>query len=191
MTGHVNRDEETPAPDADTTVITLRTPTSASLLSGISAFSPTRVAPMSDASGDNATLPYGPTEACGIVGIAAPHNVPSRVLTVLRGLQHRGQEGGGIVTHDGARVQRHRGNGLITDMETMNKLSLKRYVDVMDQFRVDYYVQLLDEHLEIPAEIVLYQSPTLPRGVYAGTRINILDYGAFPDKTARFLPRDD
>ncbi len=118
-------DGRTPAPDARTTVITLRTPTSASMLGDVGAFSPTRIsAPCSSGDGAGArdpVQPFGPEESCGIVAVAAPHNVPSRVFTVLRALQHRGQEGGGIATHDGSQVQKQRGDGLITEIITKEK----------------------------------------------------------------------
>lgn len=82
-------------------------------------------------------------------------------------------------------------NGLITDTATMEQLSRKRYKEVMERFHVDYYVHMMKEHLDIPAEIILHHSPTIPRGIFAGMRIYILDYGTYPETTAKFLPRED
>jgi len=106
------RDESRAAvPDKGTTVITMSTPTSLSRRCALYPFSPD---PSNPPGGE--ALPFGPEEECGIVAIAAPHNVPSRVFTVMRALQHRGQEGAGMVTHDGERAQSQRGDGLVTDV---------------------------------------------------------------------------
>ncbi len=81
-------------------------------------------------------------------------------------------------------------NGLITDRDTMEMLRRGRYREVIDKFNVDFVVRLLNADLEIPREIILYQSKTLPRGGYAGKRISILKYSEYPSKTAVFFPHD-
>ncbi len=81
-------------------------------------------------------------------------------------------------------------NGLITDRPTMEKLRRGQYLEVLDQFSVDYYVRLMDENTGVPEQILVYRSATLDLGVYAGKQIYIIDYGSFPEQAARFV-RDD
>ncbi|MDI6773822.1 MAG: amidophosphoribosyltransferase [Verrucomicrobiota bacterium] len=55
-------------------------------------------------------------ESCGLFGA---YGVPEACLSIYRGLfslQHRGQEGAGIVTGDGQRVKSVRGVGLVSDV---------------------------------------------------------------------------
>jgi len=59
----------------------------------------------------------GPTEKCGVVGIAAADRAVARPLYYsLYALQHRGQESAGIVTHDGFQQHSHVDMGLVGDV---------------------------------------------------------------------------
>ena len=56
----------------------------------------------------------GPTEKCGVVGIALEERAVARPLYYsLYALQHRGQESAGIVTHDGFQQHSHVSMGLV------------------------------------------------------------------------------
>ncbi|WP_049987270.1 amidophosphoribosyltransferase [Halobellus rufus] len=58
----------------------------------------------------------GPTEKCGVVGVALADRAASRPLYYsLYALQHRGQESAGIVTHDGFQQHSHVEMGLVGD----------------------------------------------------------------------------
>jgi amidophosphoribosyltransferase len=62
------------------------------------------------------TLSDGPTEKCGVVGIALSDRAVARpVYYSLYALQHRGQESAGIVTHDGFQQHNHVDMGLVGD----------------------------------------------------------------------------
>ncbi len=53
---------------------------------------------------------------CGIIGI---QNNPESAMLAYMGLyaqQHRGQEGAGIVSSDGVHLNRHMGQGLVSDV---------------------------------------------------------------------------
>ena len=66
----------------------------------------------------------GPREECGVFGIYAPgHNVSKTTFFALYALQHRGQEGAGIVTCDGARAAQHKNVGLVS--QVFNEENLK------------------------------------------------------------------
>jgi amidophosphoribosyltransferase len=53
---------------------------------------------------------------CGIIGIVGTTEVASSLYDGLTVLQHRGQDAAGIATVDGARLQLHKGNGLVRDV---------------------------------------------------------------------------
>jgi amidophosphoribosyltransferase len=58
-----------------------------------------------------------PHEECGIFGIYAPgREVARRSFFALYALQHRGQEGAGIVTCDGLMAHVHKGMGLVSQV---------------------------------------------------------------------------
>ncbi|NHN40736.1 amidophosphoribosyltransferase [Halorubellus sp. JP-L1] len=61
----------------------------------------------------------GPTEKCGVVGVALADRAAARPLYYsLYALQHRGQESAGIVTHDGFQQHDHVEMGLVGDAFT-------------------------------------------------------------------------
>ncbi|WP_227131279.1 amidophosphoribosyltransferase [Halorubellus salinus] len=61
----------------------------------------------------------GPTEKCGVVGVALDDRAAARPLYYsLYALQHRGQESAGIVTHDGFQQHDHVEMGLVGDAFT-------------------------------------------------------------------------
>jgi len=53
---------------------------------------------------------------CGILGIAATHDVAAQLYDGLTVLQHRGQDAAGIATTDGTHLRVHKGNGLVRDV---------------------------------------------------------------------------
>ncbi len=57
-------------------------------------------------------------EECGVIGLFAHESAAEMVCLGLHALQHRGQEGAGIVSFDGGRVSSHRGLGLVSDLFT-------------------------------------------------------------------------
>jgi len=67
-----------------------------------------------------------PKEFCGVIGIVGHPEAAAMAYLSLYTLQHRGQEGAGIVTTDGEKVYCHRGQGLVNDVfsepETIRKL---------------------------------------------------------------------
>jgi amidophosphoribosyltransferase len=60
----------------------------------------------------------GLREECGIVGVYGRLPVAQRLYLGLNSLQHRGQEGAGMVVGDGRRMRSHRGLGLVNDVMT-------------------------------------------------------------------------
>ena len=67
-----------------------------------------------------------PREACGVLGIWGK-NTDAAVVRLcylgLYALQHRGQEGAGIVTFDGERMRLHKGAGLVPEVFDEESLS--------------------------------------------------------------------
>lgn len=57
-----------------------------------------------------------PREYCGIVGVYGISDAAPLIYNGLFSIQHRGQEGGGIVSSDGANIQSVKGNGLISQV---------------------------------------------------------------------------
>lgn len=57
-----------------------------------------------------------PKEACGLFGVYGAPKVAPLIYQGLFALQHRGQEGAGIVTSDGSRVRCVKGNGLLNEV---------------------------------------------------------------------------
>ncbi|MDH4145530.1 MAG: amidophosphoribosyltransferase, partial [Acidimicrobiia bacterium] len=65
-----------------------------------------------------------PREACGVFAIAAPgEDVARLAFFALYALQHRGQEGAGIVTCDGRTAHAHKGVGLVSQVFDEENLS--------------------------------------------------------------------
>ncbi len=55
-------------------------------------------------------------DECGVVGIYGAEEASNLAYLALHSLQHRGQEGAGIVTSDGERLRAHRGLGLVGEV---------------------------------------------------------------------------
>ncbi|MBN1808536.1 MAG: amidophosphoribosyltransferase [Planctomycetes bacterium] len=55
-------------------------------------------------------------ESCGLAGVYGPEDAAYRVYLALYSLQHRGQEGAGIVSSDGVRLHGHRHLGLVGEV---------------------------------------------------------------------------
>jgi amidophosphoribosyltransferase len=64
----------------------------------------------------------GLNEECGVFGIWGHSDAPRITYYGLHSLQHRGQEGAGIVVTDGERLQATKGEGLVTEVFTKNKI---------------------------------------------------------------------
>ena len=58
----------------------------------------------------------GLNEECGVFGIWGHEEAPQITYYGLHSLQHRGQEGAGIVATDGKNMSAHKGQGLITEV---------------------------------------------------------------------------
>ncbi len=72
-------------------------------------------------------LGESPKEACGIIGVFAPHeDVATMAFFGLFALQHRGQEAAGIAVSDGLTMRMHKDVGLITQVFNQNNLSTLR-----------------------------------------------------------------
>jgi len=72
----------------------------------------------------NKFLTDKPKEECGVFGIYAPNRDVARLsFFALYGLQHRGQEGAGIVTCDGQIAHVHKGMGLVSQVFNEENLS--------------------------------------------------------------------
>ena len=66
----------------------------------------------------------GLNEECGVFGIWGVDDAPDLVYYGLHALQHRGQEGCGIVAVDAAgKMMRIKGEGLVTEVFDEDKLS--------------------------------------------------------------------
>lgn len=57
-----------------------------------------------------------PAESCGIFGVYGAPNAAKLAYLALFALQHRGQEGAGIVASDGKKVRSKKGLGLLTEV---------------------------------------------------------------------------
>ncbi len=55
-------------------------------------------------------------EECGVFGIWGHPQAAQVTYFGLHSLQHRGQEGAGILANDGGQLCRHRGTGLIAEV---------------------------------------------------------------------------
>lgn len=55
-------------------------------------------------------------EECGLFGIYGQGDIAEMIYFGLYALQHRGQEGAGMVVHNGRRTRVHRGLGLVSDI---------------------------------------------------------------------------
>eukprot|EP00276_Gloeochaete_wittrockiana_P003753 CAMPEP_0184666624 /NCGR_PEP_ID=MMETSP0308-20130426/62763_1 /TAXON_ID=38269 /ORGANISM="Gloeochaete witrockiana, Strain SAG 46.84" /LENGTH=485 /DNA_ID=CAMNT_0027111315 /DNA_START=243 /DNA_END=1700 /DNA_ORIENTATION=- len=64
-----------------------------------------------------------PREECGIVGIYGDPEASNLAYLALHSLQHRGQEGAGIVSSDGTQIRSHLGLGLVSDVFSKEEIS--------------------------------------------------------------------
>lgn len=65
----------------------------------------------------------GLNEECGVFGIWGHHDAAQITYYGLHSLQHRGQEGAGIVTTDGLKLRSYKGHGLVTEVFNHGGLS--------------------------------------------------------------------
>lgn len=61
-------------------------------------------------------------EECGVFGVFGVEDAAHVTYYGLHSLQHRGQEGTGIATSTGKEILRHRGEGLVTEVFSPEKL---------------------------------------------------------------------
>lgn len=66
----------------------------------------------------------GLNEECGVFGIWGHKNAAQIAYYGLHSLQHRGQEGAGIVVNDGEKLTGHKGLGLITEVFSHGELDM-------------------------------------------------------------------
>ncbi|MCY7850425.1 amidophosphoribosyltransferase [Bacillus haynesii] len=66
----------------------------------------------------------GLNEECGVFGIWGHEEAPQITYYGLHSLQHRGQEGAGIVATDGEKMSSHKGQGLITEVFQNGELKM-------------------------------------------------------------------
>jgi amidophosphoribosyltransferase len=59
-----------------------------------------------------------PREKCGLCGIFGHPEAARLAYFGLFALQHRGQDGAGLISHDGFRTWRHEGIGLVAEIFT-------------------------------------------------------------------------
>lgn len=64
----------------------------------------------------------GLNEECGVVGVWGHSDAAQIAYYGLHSLQHRGQEGAGIVTSDGSELSITKGEGLVTEIFTADKM---------------------------------------------------------------------
>jgi amidophosphoribosyltransferase len=64
-----------------------------------------------------------PREACGLFGVYGIPEAAKVIYNGLLALQHRGQEGAGIVVSDGARIRSSKGLGLLSEVFASRSLS--------------------------------------------------------------------
>ncbi len=64
-----------------------------------------------------------PREECGVVGVFGHPEAPKLIYLGLYALQHRGQEGAGIVCSNAGILTAHRGVGLVSDVFKPHKLA--------------------------------------------------------------------
>src|SRR5512143_3168368 len=74
------------------------------------------LAPCREGGGVREMEPHGFHDECGLFGIFGRGNVTDLIYHGLYALQHRGQEGAGIVVHNGEKTSVHRGLGLVSDV---------------------------------------------------------------------------
>ena len=61
-------------------------------------------------------------EECGVFGIFNHENAAELTYYGLHALQHRGQEGAGIITSDGQTLHQHKGEGLVRNVFTQQDI---------------------------------------------------------------------
>ncbi|KIL47000.1 amidophosphoribosyltransferase [Jeotgalibacillus campisalis] len=64
----------------------------------------------------------GLNEECGVFGIWGHEQAAQLTYYALQSLQHRGQEGAGIVASNGREITSHKGEGLVTEVFSQNQL---------------------------------------------------------------------
>ncbi|MDN4525209.1 amidophosphoribosyltransferase [Fictibacillus fluitans] len=64
----------------------------------------------------------GLNEECGVFGIWGHQDAAQLTYYGLHSLQHRGQEGAGIVVTDGEKLKMHKGHGLVTEVFSRGEL---------------------------------------------------------------------
>lgn len=62
------------------------------------------------------SLPDRPREHCGLFGVYGVENASALIYRGLFALQHRGQEGAGMVVDDGFKIRSSKGNGLVSNV---------------------------------------------------------------------------
>ena len=84
-----------------------------------------------------------PREECGVFGISNFQDASALVALGLHALQHRGQEGCGIVSFDGKNFHSEKRQGLVGDHFTKSDV-IKNYQVILQLVTID--IQLLEKH---------------------------------------------
>lgn len=72
---------------------------------------------------DGGFLTEAPRHECGVFGVYGNPEATTLTYLGLYALQHRGQEGAGIVSWDGETLRAHRGTGLVSDVFKPHRLA--------------------------------------------------------------------
>ena len=74
-------------------------------------------------------------EECGVFGIFNHENAAELTYYGLHALQHRGQEGAGIVTSDGKMLHQHKGEGLVRNVFTQQDIDRLKGIHAIGHVR--------------------------------------------------------
>ena len=85
---------------------------------------------------------------CGIFGIYNHPEAASLVYLGLHGLQHRGQEGSGIVSTDGSRLYSKKGMGLVSEIFKDDNFSRLKGNSAIGHNRYSTYGESIIENVQ-------------------------------------------
>ncbi|HHS14063.1 MAG TPA: amidophosphoribosyltransferase [bacterium] len=113
-----------------------------------------------------------PREFCGITGIYGHEQAAELAYLGLYALQHRGQEGAGIVSSDGRKVCQHRGRGLVNDVFSSPEI-LRRLDGHIAIGHNRYSTSGSDKNINVQPVLVNYKDGPLALG-HNGNLVNAL-----------------
>ena len=98
-------------------------------------------------------------EECGVFGVFNHENAAELTYYGLHALQHRGQEGAGIVTSDGSELHQHKGEGLVRNI--FSQKEMERIKGIHSIGHVRYSNSTTDGLLNVQPFLFLSQSGPL------------------------------